>query len=561
MKTIFLIVTTSFLLTFQMTVFAKALTTNNDINYSIGNGSLNINNNSGNNIAISKIEFDDNVDITSVWGPLGNNASISKTQKDDSTYHFTVAESNPISIPASAQASLGYAPGSHLGPFEIQMPPTNVSIVADGKVYQLQKNDVCQGAACNDPTPGKRIMGYYSDWDQYAIHYFPQDIPIDKANTINYSFINYDKAGNVILYDAWADQKQLPAIADLRQRYPYLNASLSFGGWTLSANFSDMVNDPQALDNFVKQAVAAMEEVNFNGIDIDWEYPVFGAFDKTTGHMIPGKREDAANYAKLLTKLRSALDAAGKKRNTQYYLSIAAPAGVDKILAIQQADPTAWKKITAAIDYLDIMTYDFHGAWDQYADFQSAMQIDLSKDPYIADPMVKHYNVRDALMAYGMAGVPASKVVIGLPAYGRMMNVQQSGGDLMGLYQTSTGVTPEGEYDWADPAHPITGMFDYKCIADNSACHFSPGINLLDGLVKIDVTNPNAQFSHTPWGFIPGKNQFITYDNVDSVRYKAEWAMQHKFAGVMFWEFSGDLPGNNPQSLINSVYKVFTQSH
>ena len=62
----------------------------------------------------------------------------------------------------------------------------------------------------------------------------------------------------------------------LRQKYPYLNALLSFGGWTLSKHFATMTNSTVAVSNFVKNAILCMREANFNGIDVDWEYPVLG---------------------------------------------------------------------------------------------------------------------------------------------------------------------------------------------------------------------------------------------------------------------------------------------
>jgi len=68
----------------------------------------------------------------------------------------------------------------------------------------------------------------------------------------------------------------MPAVSMLRARYPYLNAYLSFGGWTLSFDFTSMTRSETARSNFVRNAIRAMRETGFNGIDIDWEYPVVG---------------------------------------------------------------------------------------------------------------------------------------------------------------------------------------------------------------------------------------------------------------------------------------------
>lgn len=519
-----------------------------------GAGAISIYNNTDQNIIVTQLEFDVNAEVASTYGALSSYTStLTKEKNSDSTmYHYTLNEGkNPITIAAHNKADVTYTFSNQLGPLPIGTNASNIKL--NNQLLDIQ--GMCQGAACNDPTPGKRIIGYYSDWDQYGIGYLPAQIPVDKANTIHYSFVNYDTKGQVILFDPYADSTQIPAIATLRQQHPYLNASLSFGGWTLSSNFSALARDPVATDNFVKNAVAAMKEAHFNGIDIDWEYPVAGSFNKNSGTIDPGQSDDAANYAALLTKLRAKLDEQGSKDNKKYFLTIAAPAGVDKIQGIQNSDPTAWKKITTAVDYVDVMAYDFHGSWDSYTDFMSAMALDPEKDPSAKDPITKQYAIHDAMDLYQKLGVPAQKIVLGIPAYGRMSNVAQLGGNNLGLYQQITG-TPLGEYDQNGE---MTGMFDYKCIVDTTQCKLN-GAALLSGLVLVDSSNPLAKDAHTPWGYIPGKNQFITFDDATSTAYKADWIVSQHYAGAMFWEFSGDLNGNNPKSLVNVVYQVFKRS-
>ena len=45
----------------------------------------------------------------------------------------------------------------------------------------------------------------------------------------------------------------------------------------MSENFTEMADNPSYRAKFVKNAIKFMRETNFNGIDIDWEYPVAGA--------------------------------------------------------------------------------------------------------------------------------------------------------------------------------------------------------------------------------------------------------------------------------------------
>lgn len=150
-----------------------------------------------------------------------------------------------------------------------------------------------------------------------------------------------------------------------------------------------------------------MQEVYFNGIDIDWEYPQSAI--------------DTVDSVNLLQGLRTALNKQGELDHTHYYLTIAAPAGMDKINIFTGQQ---WQQIASTVDYIDVMTYDFHGNWDQVkvgSDFMSAMSLDPLLDPTTKNPILSKYNVIDAIKTYLNNGVPANKIVLGIPLYGRMV--------------------------------------------------------------------------------------------------------------------------------------------
>ena len=52
-----------------------------------------------------------------------------------------------------------------------------------------------------------------------------------------------------------------------------------------------MVADPSRRRTFIKSALRFLRQYNFDGIDLDWEYPAFRD---------GGKPEDRANYAKFI---------------------------------------------------------------------------------------------------------------------------------------------------------------------------------------------------------------------------------------------------------------------
>lgn len=524
-------------------------------------------NNGDADVTINNIEFNTSATAASPYGTLANNATIAHAAMEGLPFnHYTVTytDDKPFVLAAhqSANLTFSYSSVAEGAPFAVGTTVAGVKVNGNSVVL----DGMCQGDACKNPTPGYRMIGYYTDWDQYARKYNATDIPVTKANTINYAFIDTDKQGNLILLDPNSDYKQLTTIGNLQAKYPYLQTFLSFGGWSKSYNFSDLAADPTARANFVKNAVAAMREVGFNGIDIDWEYPVVGTRVVGSGGAetpVAGKAEDAKNYALLLTELRAALDKAGQEDGKTYYISIAVGAGFDKIDALTKADATAWSQMAKAVNYLNLMTYDFHGAFDynadnpatSVADFHAAMALDSELDPTAKDALLKTYNIESAVAEFEQVGFKPEQMVLGIPAYGRMENVTQLG-DSYGLYQSLVQGIPAGEYD--DWQSGPTGVFDYKCIVDHATCG-GQGATLLANLQSISQTTRDALTKDAvmPFAYIDqaGHYQFISYDDNVSTATKTQWAKAHHFAGVMFWSFSGDLPADNDRSLVNAAYQ------
>ena len=195
------------------------------------------------------------------------------------------------------------------------------------------------GGGTNPPATGGSASDeaikiyYFVEWGVYGRDYHVGDIaPLVQAghvNVIQYSFINVDANGNCMLYDDWAaDQRpgtvapytqvgNLRQLAALRDDYPNdLKVVLSLGGWTLSQNFSDVVADPGKLSTMVSSCVAMMQQYDFDGLDIDWEYPGGGGLGGNSFDPV----NDKANYATMVMELRAGLDAAEATDNRDYLL-------------------------------------------------------------------------------------------------------------------------------------------------------------------------------------------------------------------------------------------------
>jgi chitinase len=121
----------------------------------------------------------------------------------------------------------------------------------------------------------------------------------------------------------------------------------SIGGWTLSNNFPAMAKNPTARKNFAANCVKLIETYDFDGIDIDWEYPGYAEHDGTPA--------DTQNYSLLLQEIRNALDALGKKTGRVYGLTAALPCGPDLI------DNIEIDVVSNILTELNLMTYDLYG--------------------------------------------------------------------------------------------------------------------------------------------------------------------------------------------------------
>ncbi|KAG1388379.1 hypothetical protein G6F59_015982 [Rhizopus arrhizus] len=114
-------------------------------------------------------------------------------------------------------------------------------------------------------------------------------------------------------------------------------------------------------------------------------------------------------------------------------LTVAVGAGIDKI---RVTDPAAYHPY---LDYINVMTYDFHGAWDAKTNHQSAL-FDSPNDPSTGDQ--KLYNSNDAIEAFISRGVPAAKLNLGIGYYGHRN--RRRTGDLRGRHRRLEGAEEPG---------------------------------------------------------------------------------------------------------------------
>jgi chitinase len=283
----------------------------------------------------------------------------------------------------------------------------------------------------------------------------------------------------------------------LKRKNRNLKVLLSIGGWTYSSNFASPASNSSGRSTFAQSALSLVKNLGLDGIDIDWEYPK----DSSQAH----------NLVLLLKECREALDAYGNSLTQPHHfeLTIACPAGPQNY---QKMD---LRGMDQYLDFFNLMAYDFAGSWDTRAGHQANLfpsKNNPDSTPFSADTAVKYYISQ---------GVPASKIVLGMPIYGRAFE------NTDGLGKPFSGT---GQGTWEN------GVHDFKKLP-------------LDEAREDCDEEAGATYSYDPV-----KRVLVTYDTVEMARKKAGWIRQEGLGGAMWWESSAD--DVEESSLINSVVDV-----
>lgn len=348
------------------------------------------------------------------------------------------------------------------------------------------------------------VVGYYAGWSSY-LGYAPSDVPAEQLTQINYAFAAIDGAtGKLVLDNPTQDKKNFQGLLALKKRNPALRIVLSVGGWDYSTYFSDVAATAKGRETFAQSCVDLITAHGLDGMDLDWEYPVSGGQPD-----VIHRPRDKENFTLLLQAIRDALDRQERRDGKEYVLTIAGAAGSGYLSNIQ---PQAVAEI---VDHVFLMTYDIHGPWDKYADLNAPLYTPTDSSPQY------RYSVDAAVSAWLKAGVPAEKLVLGMPLYGYIYQ---------GVRSTNSGL-----YSTFSSAKSIT----YDQLKKN---YLSSG------------TYRKLRHAVAQVPYLYGNGAFISYDDVISIAAKAQQALERGLGGIGFWELSQDAEAE----LVSSACTVFT---
>jgi chitinase len=359
------------------------------------------------------------------------------------------------------------------------------------------------------------IVGYYAGWKPETI------IAPGDTTVIDYAFAYVAPDGSITLDGPPTERATLARLLALKDGDPGLRLMISVGGWTRSDRFSDMASNAAMRAAFIDSTIAFLRRQRFDGLDIDWEYPTDIGSPCPRGETCQ-RLEDKRNFVLLARELRAALDAAGRADGKRYLVTIAA--GADEKFLLDPDRSSAWlRELAASLDWINLMSYDYHGSWERVA----GLNAPLHRDP--ADPVGT--NVEASVKRLLENGIPASKITLGIPFYGKGWAGCAPGPAADGLYQPCTGLA-SGSADES---------FDFAWLTERGyLMRDRDGLYTVAGLGFMRHWNAAAQ---VPYLYNASDGVFITYDDERSIAEKLDFAAKGGLRGAMFWEIGADRHG------------------
>lgn len=333
-------------------------------------------------------------------------------------------------------------------------------------------------AAPEEKVAGKVFLGY--------LFGEPRAIDFKLYTHIFHAFLVADAEGNV------RGTRSVPGKTLTQDAHKAgVSVVLSLGGWGWDKQFAAIVSKPEAEERYAKSVLAIVDENDYDGIDLDWEYP--------------DTEQEVVGFERLTRRFRKNLDAMGARKGRPMVLTMAASSNRGTLRWLKK------EFLLETMDWINVMTYDFTGTWTDYAGHHSPL-FASSRQPESgrrSTAMTMKYLVEER-------GLPPNRLAVGIPLYGRGFPVKEP-------YASTKGVPkqrlPQGGYS---NLHRLRNEQGWTRQWDDE--------------------------TKNPWLIAPDRSAVIGYDDAESVAIKTEWAMKQGFRGVFFWQVNADrLPdGSNP---------------
>eukprot|EP00475_Leptophrys_vorax_P010120 TRINITY_DN1679_c0_g1_i1.p1 TRINITY_DN1679_c0_g1~~TRINITY_DN1679_c0_g1_i1.p1 ORF type:complete len:488 (-),score=149.58 TRINITY_DN1679_c0_g1_i1:357-1820(-) len=368
------------------------------------------------------------------------------------------------------------------------------------------------------PTSDFKYAVYTTEWAQYyktrptqwCVPYgnTPAHLTASLYTHVLYAFARIDRdTSTVMTVEYNAESVLIPQAVGLKKENPNLKVIVSIGGWSFSTStgafapgstygdqdakyiFPNVTLDATKRATFIASAVQFCEKWGFDGIDIDWEWP--------------SNEQERTGFTTLLMDLRAATSAKGLLLTTA--LRGSPTAGFDNY---------ELTKIHPYVDFINLMTYDYHGgAWETNVPVQVHTPILDCKNN-------TNFDITGAVNHYLSQGVPASKINMGLATYGRTFKVG-SATDSLGADSLGAGVIGACTLEVG-----LLAYFEIERALNNVFHEEDKQLMAAYGTFKSTSTGPQYNV--------------VTFDTANTHRLKMCWLRARGLGGVMIWDGESD---------------------
>ncbi|CAF0951628.1 unnamed protein product [Adineta ricciae] len=362
---------------------------------------------------------------------------------------------------------------------------------------------------------------YFTNWAQYrsgSAKFEPEHIDPFLCTHIIYAFAYISNETFLIRKVEDNDEDLYRRVNALKKRNPKLKTILGVGGWNMkSYAFSIMVHDSAKRKRFIFDTINFLHKHNFDGFEVDWEYPgIRGGLpdDKYYLTIFFQEFKEAAIAQSIVTGQPRLLMAAAVAANAEV---VSNGYEIDKIAKI--------------LDFINIMTYDFHGAWQNHTGLNAPLYRRF--DETGPEAMLNQVKNENMLMIIGLlrifffedfgvaiwlkSGAPAHKLVLGIPLFARTFLLAHA--DQNELRSPTIGNGTEGPYTRS------AGFLSYFEVCLLQSDPQWTRISVPDG------SESEYMYKNRDW---------IAYDTLSNIQKRAAYVVANNLGGLFVWSLDMD---------------------
>ncbi|GFN83689.1 hypothetical protein PoB_001019500 [Plakobranchus ocellatus] len=420
-----------------------------------------------------------------------------------------------------------------------------------------------------------RQVCYFTNWScdllEPEAHFCLRHIDGTLCTHVVYAFANIDTKF-ISLTPSRVDDKDRGNITGRYIRFNHLlkNTSqdvktlLSVGGHNESGSSFEIVSRTTRLRTiFAHQCALYLRRWGFDGLDIDWEYP---------------EESNKEHLTLLLRALRLEFkDESIRTGRQELILSLAAPVSRERVKAGYGV-----REISKELDMINLMTYDYHGAWSNLTGFNSPLYA-RSRDARFSP----EHSVEWSVDHWIALGAQPDKINLGIAGYGQSYTLKGASegsrnvGSLSDLLNMdSSGHTTESaegvstqrgqrlnETESRSSTKPVTSSLTATAGVGSAAV--GPGepgrLRHLSGQLSYpEICELISAGGHVTWDqeqrvpSVTCDDQWVGFDNKRSIMEKVTWAVHNGLGGIMFWsldldDFKGDYCGQGRYPLLTAI--------